>query len=191
MFSPVGLCLRRLFVLEPGPKPSWDTNTTSRPLSTTISNSNLFDSSYNSRRNRRPSPLNSFSTNFELPSLSSPSPVAATTEKKESYKEISRRLDCKFKRDSYCSFDHIHFCIITMWCFVLLFVLQAKLSIYVICYMIQQALQYRYVRMAQYPATISIITRVGPTHTPHACHHPPYHLPSPTCHHQSIYLNIV
>lgn len=73
--------------VEPGPKPSWDSNTT-RSVSAAAALTNL--SNNGEYRRRRPSPLLNFSTNFDLPA-----PVVTTTEKKESYKEISRRLDCK------------------------------------------------------------------------------------------------
>lgn len=70
-----------LFIFtEPGPRPTWEA-----PVSRTSSESAI--------RRRRFSPLRSFSTNFDLPPMD---PLPSTNEKKESYKDLSRRLDCKF-----------------------------------------------------------------------------------------------
>ncbi|CAH0549092.1 unnamed protein product [Brassicogethes aeneus] len=82
---------------EPGPRPSWD-STTQRSSSSSGIASGL-ESSYTPRR--RPSPLTSFNFDYDpmpyMPqSYSAPGgPPGIKIEKGESYKEISRRLDCK------------------------------------------------------------------------------------------------
>jgi hypothetical protein len=72
---------------EPGPRASWDSSTQrSATESSPI-------------QRPRPAPLRSFSgfdsTLYSFPSTYSP-PPAVPKEKGESYKEISRRLDCKY-----------------------------------------------------------------------------------------------
>lgn len=70
------------FILEPGPRPSWD-STTQRSESTVSSHP-------------RPRPFSLLDTTlYSFPPTYSSSPTTPK-EKGESYKEISRRLDCKF-----------------------------------------------------------------------------------------------
>lgn len=91
---------------EPGPRPSWDSNTTRTP---TVAATNPIETT--PYRRRRPSPLLNFSTNFDLPS---PPPITVTNEKRESYKEISRRLDCTYITDNF--FNHHNYCTFLCMC---------------------------------------------------------------------------
>lgn len=90
------MCLMGLFLLpEPGPKPTWESRTERMP-----SASSEMDSGRN-----RPPPYRQFSTTFDISQYMTYSPSSINMngnnygqkeEKKESYKEISRRLDCKY-----------------------------------------------------------------------------------------------